>query len=160
MASAEVQDAQWGLLTEAGLQVQRPQQCVTSSTFTHAPSSAAANHCRVMCICIPAAAKSLWSVPTTLATPGESGPDRQLRQPSISPPVPFSQGLWLCDAVYNSLEQLPHTFYESESYLCQERRFGVSYSIVARNKVHWLLCNSPSQHAKAHMLLEASAIRA
>ena len=64
-------------------------------------------------------------------------------------------------AVFSALEQLPHTFYESESYLCQERQFGASYSIIARSKVHWrLLCNSPSQHAKAHLLLEASAIRA
>lgn len=102
--------------------------------------------------------------PYHLATPGgwHRKWHRQTAQAAVGLPTdPFSQGLWLGDAVFNSSEQLPYTFPESESYLCQERLFGTSYSIIARSKVHWLLlCNSPRKHAKAHMLLKASVIRA
>ena len=80
--------------------------------------------------------------PYHLATPGgwHRKWHRQTAQAAVGLPTdPFSQGLWLGDAVFNSSEQLPYTFPESESYLCQERLFSASYSIIARSKVHWLL---------------------
>lgn len=157
MASDELQDAQWGLLAEAGLQVQRPQPCVTCSTFSHAPLLQQLITAR-SCALHPSCSQSLWSVPPPPAIPWGKWP-RQTGQAAVGLPTTSFLSRAVTLWCYVQFLDSGYTFM-SLKLPVPGKTVRASYSIIARSKAHWLLCNSPSQHAKGHMLLEASVIRA